>query len=76
MIIPASGETAEDIARASAVTKSGVLLGGDLNVVRPYDYINPLFLALEISNGEPQKNWLRKLKESRSFTFIIPIYKK
>ena len=30
VIVPASGETAEDIARASAVEKSGVLLGGDL----------------------------------------------
>ena len=32
VIIPASGETAEDIARASAVEKSGILLGGDLNI--------------------------------------------
>lgn len=60
VIIPASGETAEDIARASAVIKSGVLLGGDLNIVRPFDYINPLFLALEISNGEPQKELAKK----------------
>ena len=34
VIIPASGETAEDIARASAVEKSGILLGGDLNILR------------------------------------------
>lgn len=45
VIVPASGETAEDIARASAVEKSGVLLGGDLNILRPFDFINPLFLA-------------------------------
>ena len=55
VIIPASGETAEDIARASAVEKSGILLGGDLNILRPFNFINPLFLALTISNGEPQK---------------------
>ena len=29
---------AEDIARASAVEKSGVLLGGDLNILRPVSY--------------------------------------
>lgn len=46
VIVPASGETADDIARASAVEKSGVLLGGDLNILKPYDFINPLFLAL------------------------------
>ena len=60
VIVPASGETAEDIARASAVEKSGVLLGGDLNILRPFDFITPLFLALAISNGEPQKELAKK----------------
>lgn len=60
VIVPASGETAEDIARASAVEKSGILLGGDLNILRPFDFINPLFLALAISNGEPQKELAKK----------------
>lgn len=60
VIVPASGETAEDIARASAVEKSGVLLGGDLNILRPFDFINPLFLTLAISNGEPQKELAKK----------------
>ena len=60
VIVPASGETAEDIARASAVEKSGVLLGGDLNILRPFGFINPLFLALAISNGEPQKELAKK----------------
>ena len=60
VIVPASGETAEDIARASAVEKSGVLLGGDLNILRPFDFMNPLFLALAISNGESQKELAKK----------------
>ena len=60
VIVPASGETAEDIARASAVEKSGVMLGGDLNILRPFDFINPLFLAFAISNGEPQKELAKK----------------
>ena len=60
VIIPASGETAEDIARASAIEKSGILIGGDLNIIRPCDFIKPLFLALAISNGEPQKELAKK----------------
>ncbi len=60
VIVPASGESAEDIARASAVEKSGVLLGGDLNVIRPFNFIFPLFLAIAISNGEIQKELAKK----------------
>ena len=60
VIVPASGETAEDIARASFVAKSGVLLGGDLNIIYPNESIEPTFLALSISNGEQQKNLAKK----------------
>lgn len=51
VIVPASGETAEDIARASAVIQSGIILGGDLNVIYPNEEVNSIFLALSISNG-------------------------
>ena len=34
VIIPASGETPEDIAKACCIKKTGVLLGGDLNILR------------------------------------------
>ena len=60
VIIPASGETAEDIARASAVENAGVLLGGDLNVVTPNEDIDSAFLALSISNGESHKELAKK----------------
>ena len=43
VIIPASGETKEDIATASCVTKRGVALGGDLNIFR--SPLNGAFLA-------------------------------
>lgn len=69
VIVPASGETAEDIARASAVKNSGILLGGDLNILRPFDFINPLFLALAISSGEPQKE-LSKKAQGKSVVHI------
>ena len=60
VIIPASGETAEDIARAASVDKSGILLGGDLNVVMPNKDINSAFLAISISNGSSQRELARK----------------
>ena len=60
VIVPASGETAEDIARAATVENAGILLGGDLNVVTPSKDINSAFLALSISNGEPQKELAKK----------------
>ena len=56
VIIPASGETAEDISRASFVDKSGVLLGGDLNILTPDGGIDPAFLAMEISSGKVKRD--------------------
>lgn len=60
VIVPASGETAEDIARAATVEKSGVLLGGDLNVVMPNEDNNSAFLAISISNGNSQRELAKK----------------
>lgn len=60
VIIPASGETAEDIARAAAVLSPNIILGGDLNILRPYSYMNPMFVALSISNGTAQKELSKK----------------
>jgi type I restriction enzyme S subunit len=52
VIIPASGETPEDIARASAVTAKGIILGGDLNIIRVDEKVClPEFLALSITYG-------------------------
>ena len=60
VIIPASGETAEDIARAATVENAGILLGGDLNVITPAYNVDSVFLALSISNGNPQKELAKK----------------
>ena len=38
VIIPCSGETAEDIATARCVIKDGILWGGDLNIIRLHNY--------------------------------------
>lgn len=49
VIVPASGETAEDIAIASSVRRSGIILGGDLNVVTPTGKLDPDYTALAIT---------------------------
>ncbi|MDR0454413.1 MAG: restriction endonuclease subunit S [Deferribacteraceae bacterium] len=69
IIVPSSGETAEDIARASVVVKSGVVLGGDLNIVSADKTIDPIFLALTISNGAPQRE-LSKKAQGKSVVHI------
>ena len=55
VVVPASGESAEDIARASAITKAGIALGGDLNVIYPQSVAVPLFLAYGLSHGSNQQ---------------------
>ena len=69
VIVPASGETAEDIARASAIVKSGFLLGGDLNIIYPNKDISTVFLALSISNGKQQKE-LSKRAQGKSVVHL------
>ena len=48
MIIPASGETQIDIATASCVLKSGVALGGDLNIIKTKN--NGVFLSYYLNS--------------------------
>jgi type I restriction enzyme S subunit len=55
VVVPASGETADEIARASVVMPDGIILGGDLNVITPNQAINPVFLAIELSSGNLHK---------------------
>lgn len=69
VIVPASGESAEDISRASVVENAGVILGGDLNILRPKPEINPAFLAITISNGTQQKE-LSKRAQGKSVVHI------
>jgi type I restriction enzyme S subunit len=69
VVVPASGETAEDISRASVVENAGILLGGDLNVLQLNPIIAPVFLALTISNGEQQKE-LSKRAQGKSVVHL------
>ena len=69
VIVPASGETAEDISRASVVKNQGIIIGGDLNVIKANYLLDPTFLALTISNGEQQKE-LSKHAQGKSVVHL------
>ena len=56
IIIPASGETPEDIACASVVEKEGVILGGDLNIIKlTNSQCDSYYTALAITYGNVHK---------------------
>ena len=69
VIVPASGETAEDISIASVVEKSGILLGGDINIITPPDEMDSAFLAISISNGKPH-NDMAKMAQGKSVVHL------
>ena len=50
VIIPASGETQEDIATASCMIDSGIALGGDLNIIR--SKMNGVFLSYYLNSAK------------------------
>jgi type I restriction enzyme S subunit len=68
VIIPASGETAEDIARAACVKNAGVALGGDLNIIR--SSLDGTFLAYHL-NGV-QRLAIASLAQGKSVVHLYP----
>lgn len=69
VIVPASGETSEDISIASVVEKPGFLLGGDLNIITPPIQLDSVFLAISISNGKPN-NDMAKMAQGKSVVHL------
>lgn len=66
VILPASGETKIDIAKASCVTLENVALGGDLNVIRSKD--NGIFISYYL-NG-PKKREVAKVAQGDSVVHL------
>ena len=60
VIVPASGETADDISVASAVNSDGIILGGDLNIIHPCADVAPNFLAYSLTFGSPHQEMARR----------------
>ena len=55
VVLPDSGETSTDIARASWISNSGIILAGGLIIIKPNEYIFPGFLAYSLTYGENHK---------------------
>lgn len=66
IIIPASGETNIDIATASCVLRDGVVLGGDLNVIRTEN--NGVFLSYYLNSSK--KNDIARLAQGNSVVHL------
>jgi type I restriction enzyme S subunit len=66
VIIPASGETQIDIATASCVVKSGVALGGDLNIIKTPN--NGVFLSYYLNSKK--KTEIAKLAQGNSVVHL------
>lgn len=56
VLVPSSGETEGDIARASVLRQRGAVIGGDLNIVFPDPTIDSTFLALTLSSGRASRS--------------------
>ncbi len=70
VIMPASGETPEDISCASAIQVRGIILGGDLNVLRfNIDCYDTTFIALSLSIGKIKKD-LSNMAQGKSVVHL------
>jgi type I restriction enzyme S subunit len=49
VVIPASGETAEDISRATAILSKGIILGGDLNIIKISKEFDSIFISILVT---------------------------
>jgi len=45
ILMPTSDVTPQGLAKASVINEDGVMLGGDINILRPNDNISPIFLS-------------------------------
>ncbi|EPA0315193.1 restriction endonuclease subunit S [Klebsiella aerogenes] len=71
ILIPASGETAVDIARASAILRDDVILGGDINILSPKsNSLDSLFLSYSIVGKKKME--LAKMAQGNSVVHLYP----
>lgn len=50
VLLPASGETPEEMAKASCLTSSGVAIGGDIIIARPRPGVSGRFLSYQLNS--------------------------
>lgn len=49
ILMPTSDVTPQGLAKASVISEAGVMLGGDINILRPNSNISPVFLSYMIN---------------------------
>ena len=84
VLMPSSDVTPLGLATASVILESGVVLGGDINVLRPFTEINPVFLSyllnyekkkvIELVSGTTVKHIYSK--DLKNIHLLIPISRK
>ena len=60
VVMPSSGETAEDIAVASAILSEGIILSGGLNIIVPNKDVDQIFLALSLTFSHSHSELAKK----------------
>ena len=68
LLIPSSGEDSNDIAKVSCLTKAGILLGGDLNILRLKDGNSGPFFAYYLSSSK--KSEISKMAQGNSVVHL------
>lgn len=69
VLMPSSDVTPDGLARASAITLDNVILGGDMNILRPYKGINSIFLSYLLNHS---KREIIKLVSGTTVKHIYP----
>lgn len=69
VLIPSSGETDIDLARASHLNLEDVIIGGDLNILTPGDKISAHFEALSLTTDKKRRS-LSKLAQGKSVVHL------
>lgn len=68
VIIPASGETEEDIATASCILNDGIAVGGDINIIR--SCVNGVFLSYYLNSAKRMQ--IARLAQGVSVIHLYP----
>ncbi len=69
VLMPSSDVTPDGLARASAITLGNVILGGDMNILRPYKGTNSIFLSYLLNHS---KREIIKLVSGTTVKHIYP----
>ena len=69
VLMPSSDVTPDGLARASAITEANVILGGDMNILRPFEGVNSIFLSYLLNRS---KREIIKLVSGTTVKHIYP----